>query len=113
MFGGWHQLWGTGRGCGEKKVRDSQANGSAETIGRDVILGVFGDVDVDEVARPVQQVSALAAQVRQVKSLATGFVLLGQHVDRFQTGLIVDACVVEIDHDIVGITRRLEQLFKG
>ena len=46
-----------------------------EAIGGDVVLWVFGEIDVDQVARTVEQAATLTAEMGEVKSLSTCFVL--------------------------------------
>ncbi len=51
--------------------------------------------------------------MRQVNTLAERFVLLRQSVDGFESRLIVNARVVEIDHDIVWIVLGIKDVFEG
>lgn len=44
----------------------------------------LGDIDLDQVPGAVQQTTTLVTQMRQVQTLSTTFVLVGQRVDRFQ-----------------------------
>ncbi len=49
----------------------------------------------------------------QVQSLALTLVLFGQRIDRFQSGLVVDASVIEVDHDVIGIVLDVKHVSEG
>ena len=84
----------------------------SQAISRDVVLWVFGRIHVHEVTGPIEQAAAFVTQVRQMQTLSGCFVLFCQNVDRFQARLIVNAGVVEIDHHVVRVFGRVEQIFE-
>ena len=57
------------------------ANSLSEAIGSDVILRVFGNVDLDQVTGFVEQSAALFTKMRQVQTFAVDFVLFRKPVD--------------------------------
>ena len=66
---------------------------ASDAIRRNVILGIFRKIHLDKVAGAIDEAPALRAEMRQMQTLAALLVLLGERIDRFQAGLVVDcAC---------------------
>ena len=47
-----------------------------------------------------------------MQTLATGLIPFGQHIDRFDTRLVVDSRVIKVDDNIFRIVIDLKQLFE-
>ena len=75
-----------------------------------MIVGVFGDIDFDDVAGFVEQGAAVGAQVAEVEAFAGLLVAFGEVVDGFEARLVVDAAEVEVDDDIVRVFVRGEEV---
>lgn len=49
-----------------------------------MILWVFGQIDLDQVTRAIEQFTTLVAEVREMQSFPLGGVAFSQGVDRLQ-----------------------------
>lgn len=76
---------------------------SSRLVGGDVIVRIFADVGFDKLSSLVEQLLAVGAEMSKMQSLSELQITFGKRIDRFQSGLVIDAAEVEVDDDVIRI----------
>ena len=75
-------------------------------------MRILADIDFHEISSPIEQAATILTEMPQMKPFSQRLISLGKIIDRLKSRLVVDPAEVEVDHDLLRIILRGEEIAK-